>query len=85
MPASTGHEGLGGKAAITEVVDEFVARVAADKPAGAGITAAPFHALVKDLVGALDKFKIAPEGKRKMPGILGPMEKVIAEKERSRW
>jgi hypothetical protein len=40
---------------------------------------------VEDLVGALDKFKIAPEGKRKMPGILGPMQKVIAEKERSRW
>ena len=42
MPASTGHEGLGGKAAITAVVDEFVACVAADKrmnvsPAGASI------------------------------------------------
>ena len=116
---------LGGKNAITAVVDEFVARVAADtrinryfsgvasdpgkmkafkgklvdqicqasggpckytgkdmKSAhvGMGISGAEFDALVEDLVGALDKFKVGPHEKDKLLGALGPMKPDIVEK-----
>jgi hemoglobin len=115
----------GGKPAITAVVDEFVARVAADNrinhffaatasnPAqlasfkmklvdqiceaaggpckyqgkdmktahqGMGISAADFNALVEDLVGALDKFKVGAAEKNQLLGVLGPMQGQIVEK-----
>ena len=113
---------LGGKKAITAVVDEFVGRVAADNRiikyfmaaasdpkrlasfkmklvdqicqasggpckykgkdmktahAGMGITSAAFDALVEDLVGALDKFKVGAAEKQQLLGVLGPMKKDI--------
>jgi hemoglobin len=116
---------LGGKTAITAVVDEFVARVAADTRinafftatasdpkrlakfkmnlvdqiceasggpckykgkdmktahAGMGIGGGDFNALVEDLVGALDKFKVGPTEKDQLLGALGPMKKDIVEK-----
>ena len=119
------YTSLGGKKAITAVVDEFVARVAADaringffkqtasdpkrlatfkgnlvdqiceasggpckykgksmKEAhmGMGIAAKDFQALVEDLVGALDKFKVKEADKNALLGVLGPMQKDIVEK-----
>jgi hemoglobin len=119
------YDRLGGKPAITAVVDEFVARVAADNrinhffaatasnPAqlasfkmklvdqiceaaggpckyrgkdmktahqGMGISAADFNALVEDLVGALDKFKVGAAEKNQLLGVLGPMQGQIVEK-----
>ena len=47
---------------------------------GMGISEADFNALVEDLVGALDKFKVAPEDKQTLIGVLGPMKKDIVEK-----
>lgn len=119
------YDRLGGKAAITAVVDEFVGRVAADNrinhffaatasnPAqvtafkgklvdqicqaaggpckytgkdmkaahqGMGITATDFNALVEDLVGALDTFKVGAAEKAQLLGVLGPMQGAIVEK-----
>jgi hemoglobin len=119
------YDRLGQKAAIEAVVDEFVARVAADKRInahfkatasdarrlatfksnlvdqiceasggpckytgkdmktahmGMGITGADFNALVEDLVGALDKFKVGQMEKDQLLGALGPMKKDIVEK-----
>jgi len=119
------YDRLGGKTAITAVVDEFVGRVAADNrinhffaatasnPAqlaafkgklvdqicqaaggpckytgkdmktahqGMGITAADFNALVEDLVGALDTFKVGAAEKTQLLGVLGPMQGAIVEK-----
>ena len=119
------YDRLGGKAAITAVVDEFVGRVAADgrinhffagvasNPAalagfkgklvdqiceasggpchytgkdmktahqGMGITTADFNALVEDLSGALDKFKVGAAEKGQLLGVLGPMQSQIVEK-----
>lgn len=111
---------LGGKAAITAVVDEFVARVAADERInkffahtdiaklkmnlvnqiceasggpckytgrtmkeahqGMGISTADFNALVEDLVGALDKFKVGEKDKGELLAVLGPMKSDIVEK-----
>jgi len=116
------YKHLGGKAAITAVVDEFVARVAADQRingffaataadpkrlaafkaklvdqicqaaggpctykgkdmksahAGMGIQSSQFDALVEDLVGALDKFKVAEADKQVLLGVLGPMKSDI--------
>lgn len=116
---------LGGKNAITAVVDEFVARVAADKRInryfagvasdagkmkmfkgklvdqicqasggpctytgkdmksahmGMGISGGEFDALVEDLVGALDKFKVGAHEKDQLLGALGPMKSDIVEK-----
>jgi hemoglobin len=116
------YKNLGGKAAITAVVDEFVARVAADARinaffaataadpkrlagfkaklvaqiceasggpckykgknmkqahAGMGVQDAHFNALVEDLVGALDKFKVAEADKAALLGVLGPMKSDI--------
>ena len=48
--------------------------------AGMGITEADFNALVEDLAGALDKFKVATEDKNTLLGVLGPMKKDIVEK-----
>ena len=122
---STLYARLGGKTAISAVVDEFVGRVAADQRinsffaataadparlaafkgklvdqicqasggpceykgkdmktahAGMGITGAQFDALVEDLVGALDKFKVAAGDKSTLLGVLGPMKKDIVTK-----
>lgn len=119
------YERLGGKAAITAVVDEFVGRVAADKRInaqfaatasdaerlkrfkahlvdqiceasggpckytgksmkaahmGMGVTGGDFAALVEDLVGALDKFKVGQHEKDQLLGALGPMKGDIVEK-----
>src|ERR1700686_470849 len=119
------YDRLGGKKAITAVVDEFVGRVAADtrinsyfaaaaadpqrlasfkmklvdqicqasggpckyigkdmKTAhmGMGITGPQFDALVEDLVGALDKFKVGADEKQQLLGVLGPMKKDIVTK-----
>ena len=119
------YDRLGGKDAIAAVVDEFVARVAADtrinaffaktasdperlntfkmhlvnqiceasggpckytgkdmKSAhmGMGVGGADFNALVEDLIGALDKFKVGKLEKDQLLGALGPMTGDIVEK-----
>ncbi|MGH9241107.1 MAG: group I truncated hemoglobin [Vicinamibacterales bacterium] len=119
------YDRLGGTSAITAVVDEFVARVAADQRinryfasvasdaarltafkgrlvdqicqasggpckytgkdmksahAGMGITGAEFDALVEDLAGALDRFKVGPREKEQLLGALGPMKTDIVER-----
>ena len=119
------YDRLGGKEAIKAVVDEFVARAAADKRiarffaptasdparlakfkgnlvdqiceagggpckytgkdmksahAGLGISGADFDALVEDLVGALDKFKVGAREKDQLLGVLGPMKSDIVER-----
>ena len=118
------YDRLGGKKAITPVVDEFVSRVAADSRingffaataadpkrlgafkgnlvdqicqasggpckykgkdmktahAGMNISSANFDALVQDLVGALDKFKVGQHEKDQLIGALGPMKGDIVE------
>ena|SRR5277367_5297212 len=47
---------------------------------GMGITSADFTALVEDLVGALDKFKVGEKEKNDLLGALGPMKSDIVEK-----
>ncbi len=119
------YDRLGGKKAIVAVIDEFVARVAADKRIngffkdtaadpkrlakfktnlvnqicqatggpckytgkdmktahkGMGITDADFNALVEDLSGALDKFKVGAKEKGDLLAALGPLKKDIVEK-----
>ena len=119
------YDRLGGKKAITAVVDEFVGRCAGDARingffkktaadpkrlakfkmnlvdqicqasggpckykgkdmktahAGMGIGSADFNALVEDLVGALDKFKVGEKEKGELLGALGPMKSDIVEK-----
>ncbi len=119
------YDRLGGKTAIVAVVDEFVARVAADKRIngffkdtaadpkrlakfkgnlvdqicqatggpckytgkdmktahkGMGIADADFNALVEDLSGALDKFKVGAKEKGELLAALGPLKKDIVEK-----
>ena len=119
------YDRLGGKKAITKVVDEFVSRVAMDARinhyfaqtaadaarmkkfklnlvyqicqasggpcrytgksmkeahAGMGITSADFNALVEDLTGALDKFKVQDKEKNELLGALGPMKSDIVTK-----
>jgi len=48
--------------------------------AGMGISGAQVDALVEDLVGALDKFNVAPGDKNTLLGVLGPMKRDIVEK-----
>ncbi len=48
--------------------------------AGMGISSADFGALVEDLVGALDKFKVGDKEKNDLLGALGPMKSDIVEK-----
>ena len=119
------YDRLGKKKAITAVVDEFVARAAADNrinkffaataadPArlkkfkanlvdqiceasggpckykgkdmkaahmGMGVSGADFTALVEDLSGALDKFKVGAQEKDQLLGALAPMKTQIVEK-----
>ena len=47
---------------------------------GMGIANDEFDALVGDLVGALDKFKVGAAEKDQLLGVLGPMRKDIVEK-----
>lgn len=47
---------------------------------GMGITGTDFNALVEDLVGALDKFKVGQHEKDQLLGALGPMKSDIVEK-----
>ena len=119
------YERLGGKKAITAVVDEFVGRVAMDARinhffaqtaadpdrlksfkmklvdqicqasggpckytgkdmksahAGMGIAGGDFNALVEDLTGALDKFKVGDREKNELLGALAPMKPDIVTK-----
>ena len=114
------YKRLGETKAIIAVVEEFVARVAADnrinnffastdipklkqhlvnqiceasggpckytgrdmKSAhkGMGVSGSDFSALVEDLVGALDKFKIGENEKKELLAVLGPMKTDIVEK-----
>ena len=119
------YDRLGGKGAITKVVDEFVSNCAADTkinaffaktaadPArlkkfkanlvdqiceasggpckykgkdmkaahmGMGVSGADFTALVEDLSGALDKFKVGAHEKDQLLGALAPMKTQIVEK-----
>ncbi len=118
-PAASLYNRLGGKTAITAVVDQFVANVAQDQRingrfattdipklkrhlvdqvcmasggpctyagrdmktthAGMKISHADFNALVEDLVGALNKFKVPEAEKNELLGLLGPMKKDIVE------
>jgi hemoglobin len=48
--------------------------------AGMGISGADFTALVEDLVGALDKFKVGDKEKNDLLAVLGPMKSDIVEK-----
>ncbi|MES1256168.1 MAG: group 1 truncated hemoglobin [Acidobacteriota bacterium] len=47
---------------------------------GMGVSTANFNALVEDLVGALDKFKVGQHEKDQLLGALGPMKGDIVEK-----
>ena len=47
--------------------------------AGMNISSANFDALVQDLVGALDKFKVGQHEKDQLLGVLGPMKSDIVE------
>ena len=47
---------------------------------GMGISSADFTALVEDLVGALDKFKVGEKEKNELLGALAPMKADIVEK-----
>jgi hemoglobin len=49
---------------------------------GMHITGADFDALVEDLVGALDKFKVGDHEKQQLLGALGPMKGEIVESSR---
>ena len=51
-----------------------------DAHAGMGVSGADFSALVEDLVGALDKFKVAEADKNALLGVLGPMQSDIVTK-----
>lgn len=116
------YERLGGKPAITAVVDEFIGRVAADarikhrffntdiprlkqllvefvclatggpckytgvdmetSHAGMELVDEEFTALVEDLVGALDKFKVPEREKNEILGALGPLQpQIVAPKD----
>ncbi len=48
--------------------------------AGMGITDVDCTALVEDLTGALDKFKVGDKEKSDLLGALGPMKKDIVER-----
>ncbi len=47
---------------------------------GMGIADADFNALVEDLAGALDKFKVGAKEKGELLAALGPLKKDIVEK-----
>ena len=114
------YQRLGGKDAITAVVDKFVGNVAADNRinkffastdipklkthlvnqvceatggpckytgrtmkathTGMGLTNADFDALVQDLVGALDFYKVGKAEKDELLAALGPMRSDIVER-----
>ena len=45
-----------------------------------GVSGADFGALVQDLVGALDKFRVPEKEKGDLLGALGPMQSQIVER-----
>ena len=45
-----------------------------------GVSGADFNALVEDLVGALDKFKVSEREKKDLLALLGPMKTDIVER-----
>ncbi len=47
---------------------------------GMGVSGSDFDALVEDLVGALDRFKVGQHEKDQLLGALGPMKAEIVEK-----
>lgn len=47
---------------------------------GMRVSGAHFNALVEDLVGALDRFKVGEKGKNDLLGALGPMKSDLVEK-----
>jgi hemoglobin len=47
---------------------------------GLGISGSDFNALVEDLVGALDKFKVGQHEKDQLLGALAPLKSEIVEK-----
>ncbi len=47
---------------------------------GMGVSGADFNALVEDLVGALDKFKVGAKETEQLLGALGPMKTDIVGK-----
>jgi hemoglobin len=47
---------------------------------GMGVSGTDFDALVEDLVGALDKFKVGAHEKDQLLGALSPMKADIVEK-----
>ena len=121
--AASLYDRLGGKKAITAVVDEFIGRVAADarikhrffntdidklkmllveqvcqatggpckysgldmetSHAGMELVDEEFTALVEDLAGALDKFKVPAKEKGELLGALGPLQpQIVSPKDR---
>ncbi len=45
-----------------------------------GVSGPDFNALVEDLAGALDKFKVGKNEKKELLAVLGPMKTDIVEK-----
>jgi len=88
QPPSSLYGRLGGKPAITAVVDEFVARVAADKRitaffAGVAADPARLAAFKGKLVDQICEASGGPckySGKQTLLGVLGPMKRDIVEK-----
>ena len=75
-PASL-YDRLGGKPAITAVIDDFVGRVAADNRINGKFVNAKFDALVGDLVESLNNFHVGEREKEEILSVLGPMRKDI--------
>ena len=48
--------------------------------AGLGVSGADFDALIQDLIGARDKFKVGAHEKEQQLAVLGPMKADIVEK-----
>lgn len=47
---------------------------------GMGVSSGDFNALVEDLIGALDRFKVEEADKNALLAALGPMKSDIVEK-----
>jgi len=58
----------------------YMGKSMTDAHIGMNISGADFSALVDDLVGALDKFKVPAHEKDQLLGALGPMKTDIVEK-----
>ena len=84
--ASTLYERLGGYGAISAVVDQTIANVAADRRinklfahAGMHIHSRHFNALVQDLGMALSKFKVPAKEQHELVAILAPLKGDIVQ------